>query len=580
MLSATIRSAVQKLWDKFWASGITNPLTALEQITYLIFLRRLEDVDDERRRRFEEIHRTEEKAVLRRVYASPLMERRNCRWSYLRQLPSDERFHHVRGPVFDWLKQLRGAEERMRDAVFLIPTPGLLDAAVEIIDQIFVSSPNHDTTGEIYEFLLSEVSESGKSGQFRTPRHIVRLMCDLVDPAPGQRLCDPVCGTAGFLVHAYQHILKRHTRVEALSFEADGTALGVESGPPGLADDPPLIGRTDGTLFAGYDSDRTMVRLGWMNMVLHGLERAEVDYADALGSSFNQQLTMNGGSIGEFDVVLGNPPFTGSVDEAEIGRSLRRLETTKTELLFVELALQLLRNGGRAALIVPEGVLFGATSAHKRLRQKLVQENCIDAVVSLPGGVFQPSSGAKTSILLFTKGGSTSEVWFYDVLNDGFALNARRTRQPETNDLWDLTVKFYLRNAGRFTNPAPAFVAPPQWAMLTSLSAEDLAGTYVQPLFQEEQRQVIGGVEQVTLFKGIELRRPAPEQRIERRAWTATVDEITRHDFNLSAGRYKPFTPAEAAHESPAETIRELQQIEQKIQAGLSELLAMVEEGK
>ena len=596
MLSPKLKADIKKLWDKFWSGGIANPLTAIEQITYLVFLKRLEDLDNQRReeargiswaqRASSTLHRLNpsraeaaaaEAAKARGEPEKPIYDSvfpadggDKFKWSYIKQLPSDERLNHVRGPVFDWLKKIEGAGERMQDAVFVIPSANLLQSATEIIDQIFVPSQNQDTLGDIYEFLLSEIAEAGKNGQFRTPRHIIRAMCDLVDPRIGERICDPACGTAGFLVNAYQHILKRNTSAETLEFEADGTPLNAYGDLLSHDQHVELMKNH----FHGFDFDRTMVRLGWMNLILHGMENPSVNYADALGSRFNERLTANGGPEGDYDVVLANPPFTGSIDKEDIGKSLSGLGTTKTELLFVELILQLLRVGGRAAVIVPEGVLFGSTGAHKALRQKLVTENQLEAVISLPGGVFQPYTGVKTSILVFTKGGKTDEVWFYEVAADGFSLNARRAPQPEQNDLWDAVLKFSLRQAA-CQMPTPAFLAEGARSEWQSLDAATRAVRVAQPIIATETRTGSDGESfELPLFKGLQT-----SDGSEPKEWTATAEQIASNDYNLSSGLYKVFAQATAVHRPPAELIRELQVLEEKIQTGLSSLLDLVGAG-
>jgi type I restriction enzyme M protein len=587
MLSPRLKSDIRRLWDRFWSGGIANPLTAIEQITYLVHLKRLEDLDNQRaigaretERQYHSIYDIDLKA-LKRFFSDEQFEALNTRsgdafrWSNLKQLPSEERLRHVRGPVFDWMKSLEGADERMRDAVFVIPSANLLQGAIEIIDGLFVPSRNQDTLGDIYEMLLGEIAEAGKNGQFRTPRHIIRSMCDLVDPCFNERIADPSCGTAGFLVNAYQHILKSNTSPDILRFGADGTPLHLY-GDQLTADQHEALRHNH---FYGWDFDRTMVRLGWMNMIQHGIVNPMVSYADTLGSSFNGRLIVNGASgpdaIGEFDVVLANPPFTGSIDKADIGESLQSLDTTKTELLFVDLILQLLRVGGRAAVIVPEGLLFGSTNAHRTLRRKLVQENQLNAVISLPGGVFQPYSGVKTSILVFARGGLTERVWFYKVGDDGYTLTAKRTEQFERNDLWDMTLKYRLRHAAAFPQPAPDFVDGATWRQWQTFDNEARRLHYVQPRFRDVEEESEGEAVAVQELAGLETQKLA-----EARGWEAEQEELAVNELNLSAGRYKPFALETVYHDPPAQIIRELQELEAQIQIGLTELLTMVEEAK
>jgi type I restriction enzyme M protein len=506
MLSPKLKAEIRKLWDAFWAGGIANPLTAIEQITYLVFLKRLEDLDNERAKEAQRVNR-DYQSNFDTDYTLPdgkTYTGNQFRWSTLQNRAGDDLFNFMRGPVFDWLKTIEKRDDpkadRMRDAVFVIPKVTLLERAMQIIGDLFVPERNQDTLGDIYEMLLSEISEAGKNGQFRTPRHIIRAMCELVDPRPGDRICDPACGTAGFLVNTYQHILANHTSNETLEFNADGSpihASGDKLSPGDLEELRRGVIKDDQLghhFFYGFDFDRTMLRLGWMNMIQHGLENPQIYYADTLGSRFNHRVAPGGDLHESFDVVLANPPFAGSIDKSNIGESLRELGTTKTELLFLELTLQLLKLGGRAAVIVPEGVLFGSTRAHTALRRKLVEENRLTAVISLPSGVFQPYSGAKTSILVFYKGGRTEEVWFYEVAADGYNLDARRTERPEENDLWDTVIQYHLRypelfrRSGKIT--APAFVQGGWWSQWSVQSEREALQTiYFRPCFVVDRRK-------------------------------------------------------------------------------------------
>lgn len=584
MLSSSLKADIQKLWDAFWAGGIANPLTAIEQITYLIFLKQLEHLDDERLRHAEQADRTyksiydfpeivgesaEEERIRREAWLGD-----RYRWSYIKRLPAEERFDHVRVDVFGWLKGIEGEDqERMRDAVFLIPNANLLTKAVEILDELFddklfVPGRNQDTLGDVYEYLLKEIAIAGKNGQFRTPRHIIRAMCDLVNPQLGETVCDPACGTSGFLINAYQHILEQHTNTDDLQYAADGTPIEA-LGDQLTREQHDELRRNH---FHGFDFDRTMVRLGWMNMIQHGLENPNIHYADTLGSRFNARLDPAVGDLYQkFDVVLANPPFTGSIDKSDIGESLRDLNTTKTELLFLELILQLLKPGGRAAVIVPEGVLFGSTRAHKTIRQKLLQETELQAVISLPGGVFQPYTGVKTSILVFTKGGVTETVWFYEVAADGESLNAKRTPEPKNNDLWDMRLKFKLR----YGLEAPAFMRLDEATrqVWQAMDGETRSEHYLQPRFVEGVTETADGEAMLlTQLDGFDTK-----LLDKAHDWSAVTDEVADNDLNLAAGRYKPFTLDVVDHDPPAQIIAELQTLETRIQEGLDKLLAMVE---
>lgn len=567
MLSKKLQQDIRLLWDAFWSGGIANPLTAIEQITYLIFLKRLEMMDDENAKRdssyksrFEGVYTEEERNAEGKVI-KPRILYSDFRWSNIRQMESEARLRFMQ-TVFDWLKTLPGAEDRFRDAVFVIPTPTLLTKAIETLDKLYVSSQNYDTLGDIYEYLLAEIAESGKNGQFRTPRHIIRAMIDMIDPALGERICDPACGTGGFLVNAYLHILKEQTSADILRFEADGSALYAYGDR--LTTDQ--IEALHSNHLYGFDFDRTMVRLSWMNMIQHGMREPQMNYADTLGSRFNDILTS--GDAEPFDIVLANPPFTGSIDSTDIGSSLQSLGTTKTELLFVELILQLLHVGGRAAVIVPEGLLFGSTRAHVSLRRKMVEENKLSAVISLPGGVFQPYTGVKTSILLFTRGGSTEEVWFYELQGDGYSLDAKRDRRPERSDLWDLIVKYRVR----FSDARPAFLDNETWENWRNTSDKERAKHYLKPQFSTEALEVGNETVDTPMLQGFEL----STLEIER-DWTASAAQIADNGYNLSAGRYKPLALGTTEYDPASKIIRELLEIETEIQTGLKNLLTMIE---
>lgn len=574
MLSPQLKGQIRTLWDAFWSGGIANPLTAIEQITYLVFLKRLEILDNERSSTnpgYKSIYdfpaiKSKDEATQEEKIIRPGGE--TFRWSYIKELPSEERFVHVRKFVFDWLKELEGAEqERMRDAVFLLPSANLLTKAVDIIDDLFVPERNQDTLGDIYEDLLNEIATAGKNGQFRTPRHIIRAMCDLVDVRYGDHVCDPACGTGGFLVNAYQHILQSSTSPDILRFKDDGTpirAIGDQLTP----EEHRELRRNH---LYGFDFDRTMVRLGWMNMIQHGLENPKLNYADSLGSTFNDLVAEGGRLHEEFDVVLANPPFTGNIDKSDIGETLRPLGTTKTELLFVDLILQLLKPGGRAAVIVPEGVLFGSTRAHLALRRKLIEQTQIQAVISLPGGVFQPYTGVKTSILVLLKGGQTEKVWFYEVSTDGETLNAKRDPDPVHNDLWDMRLKFKLR----YGQQPPAFIRPheEEWQAWQALSEEEQSHRYLQPSFRQTEETDDEGnsllVTELDTFETKSITTP--------KDWPAIPADLADKDNNLSAGRYKPFVLEVAEHVSPSDLIGELKELEIRIQNGLDVLQKMVD---
>ncbi|SRR6266487_501103 len=432
MLDPELKSKINKLWDAFWAGGLSNPLSAIEQISYLLFMKRLDDLDT---------HHKSAPAARGQMYKSLFEGREDCRWSHWKHFAADAMFKHVNEVVFPFIKNLHNGTDvlysgYMKDATFMIPKPSLLQEAVSIIDEIEVGE-KPDIQGDLYEHLLGELKTAGKNGQFRTPRHIIRMMVELVDPDIGQKICDPACGTGGFLIAAYQHILKKYTTDDMVKADEYGT-------PHNLIGDK-IVKKEHWNLlwketFYGFDFEITMIRIALMNMILHGIREPNIVQMDTLSKRFSQK------SI--YDIVLANPPFAGYVDKSDINDTFK-LDTTKTELLFVELFQNLLTVGGKAAVIVPNGVLFGSSNAHTRARQ-LVLENCdLQAVVSLPAGTFQPYSGVGTAVLLFVKGGKTENVWFYDMKADGYSLDLKRGFIDGKGDIPDIIRKF---RAGRVTS--------------------------------------------------------------------------------------------------------------------------------
>jgi type I restriction enzyme M protein len=452
MLNASIRSRVDALWDKFWSGGIANPLTAIEQISYLLFMRRMDEIDRKKQ---------EDAEFLGQPYASIYAENEAYRWSQFRHLPADEMLAHVRDKVFPSLKALGNEDmpfaRSMHDAIFIIPKASLLVEAIGIIDTIYDEIERerqeegqtfHDTQGDLYEYLLSAIATAGKNGQFRTPRHIIQMMCALVDPKLGEEVCDPACGTGGFLLGAYQHILTQHTSPELREKEETGLERGLVGDQ--LSDERQWEVLRERTLY-GYDFDTTMVRIGLMNLLTHGIEQPNLNYKDTLGKGFTE--------VDRYDVVLANPPFKGSIDKGDINEDLE-LNTTKTELLFVNRIVNLLRVGGRASVIVPDGVLFGSSKAHQSLRKILIDQCELQGVVSMPSGVFRPYAGVSTAAVTFVKGGKTEQVWFYDMEADGYSLDDKRDR-IEANDIPDIIQRWKDRNPKKDTDrKAKAFFVP------------------------------------------------------------------------------------------------------------------------
>lgn len=496
MLAPQIKKKVDELWNRFWAAGLTNPLVAVEQITYLLFLKRLEDIDLKRQQR---------------GLASIYFGQEDCRWSYIRQQKTNPM--HLIEVVFPWLRELdkhfSAAREqdselvslnnRMSDAYFqLDPNKGkVLSDAIDAIDQLFAragdGSAAQDIMGDTFEYLLSEVASAGKNGQFRTPRHLIRFMVELLDPEPGQRIIDPAAGTGGFLFSAQQYLMRKYTTPDNLVLEWDGAPHRTD----GAAATPEQYAAIHhGANFVGLDNDRTMARIGWMNLVLHDMTDPHLYQADSLSKRDPAKRATELLTPESYDFVLANPPFTGTVDSGDLepnsllfprvggtGKKKDDSITNKSELLFLWLMLDLLQVGGRCAVIIPEGVLFGNTDAHVRLRRELLCDHVVEGVISLPGGVFQPYTGVKTSILLFRKETRRDEkptftgqnprseyVWFYEVEEDGFSLDAKRNARPgQRNDLWDALVKFKT------------------WLNEGRRGAQQNEKTLLQPSFREER---------------------------------------------------------------------------------------------
>lgn len=476
-----LKSKIDQLWNKFWSGGISNPLTAIEQITYLLFMKRLDELDQKKladadftgepytskfegqwippeyrakAREDDTQKETDKRQADAKMYE---IDKRTLRWSEFKRMQAEEMLQHVQGKVFPFLKDMNGTESNfthhMKNAVFIIPKPALLVEAVKTIDEIFEIMEKdsqekgqafQDIQGDVYEMLLSEIATAGKNGQFRTPRHIIKLMADLVRPQLGHRIADPACGSGGFLLGAYQYIvteLAKKAGKKDLQPDEDGFVR--TSVAAGLTEKAQAI--LQASLF-GYDIDSTMVRLGLMNLMMHGIDEPNIDYKDTLSKSYNEEA--------EYDIVMANPPFTGSIDKGDINENLS-LSTTKTELLFVENIYRLLKKGGTACVIVPQGVLFGSGGAFKSLRQLLVERCDLKAVITMPSGVFKPYAGVSTAILLFTKvwgpkdkvtQPATEHVWFYEMQADGYSLDDKRSKQEGYGDLQDIVARFHARN--------------------------------------------------------------------------------------------------------------------------------------
>lgn len=502
-----LKSKIDQLWNKFWSGGISNPLTAIEQITYLLFMKRLDELDQKRQA---DAEWTGENYISKftgtwippeyRSQPEPekfAIDKRSLRWSEFKRMQAEEMLQHVQGKVFPFLKDLNGAESNfthhMKNAVFIIPKPALLVEAVKTIDDIFEVMEKdskekgqafQDIQGDVYEFLLSEIATAGKNGQFRTPRHIIKLMTDLVQPQLGHKIADPACGSGGFLLGAYQYIvteLAKKAGAQDLKPDEDGfTRTSVAAA---LTEKAQAI--LSSSLW-GYDIDQTMVRLGLMNLMMHGIDEPHIDYKDTLSKGYTEEA--------EYDIVLANPPFTGSIDKGDINEHLQ-LATTKTELLFVENIYRLLKKGGTACVIVPQGVLFGSGGAFKSLRRKLVDYCELKAVITVPSGVFKPYAGVSTAILIFTKvwepketvtNPATEHVWFYEMAADGYSLDDKRSKQEGSGDLQDIIGRYHARDAATDTDRTAKCFIVPRSEIADEKNNFDLSlSRYKQDVFEE-----------------------------------------------------------------------------------------------
>jgi type I restriction enzyme M protein len=409
VLTGEIHSQIDSIWNDFWSGGVSNPLSVIEQPTYLLFIKRLDELHTAEERKASQLKIPME----RRIFPEGKDERKrsydDLRWSRFKSFEAREMFKVVDEHVFPFLRTLGGEgsafSQHMKDARLGIPTPALLAKAVEKLDAVRMD--DRDTKGDVYEYMLGKIASAGQNGQFRTPRHIIALMVELTKPTPTDIICDPASGTCGFLVAAGEYLRHHH---------------------PEVLRDPKLRKHFHNTMFNGFDFDGTMLRIGAMNMILHGVEDANIVYRDSLAEEHNADA-------GRYSLILANPPFAGSLDFEATAKDLQQIvKTKKTELLFLALFLRLLKVGGRAAVIVPDGVLFGSSKAHKDLRQKIVEDHKLDAVIKLPSGVFRPYAGVSTAVLVFTKTGvgGTDHVWFYDMEADGWSLDDKR--QPLLSD--------------------------------------------------------------------------------------------------------------------------------------------------
>ena len=475
------KSIIDRIWTNFWEGGVTNPLTVIEQITYLLFVKGLDDI--------EIAH--EKNDVLLGIQSKRIFdnEHQNCRWSKFKDYPAEKMFKIMSEEVFPFIKNLAkdkesGYAKYMEDAIFIIPTPIMLQKVVTAMDKLEMK--DRDTKGDVYEYLLSKLSQAGVNGQFRTPRHIIRMMVELMKPTPEDIIVDPAAGSAGFLVEAGEYL--RNNRNDLFLTEN-------------------LKEHFNNTMFYGFDMDRTMLRIGAMNLMQHGIENPNISYKDSL-SEDNEDNS-------KYTLVLANPPFKGSIDSERTAKDLLNItKTKKTELLFLALFLRILRTGGRAASIVPDGVLFGSSNVHKAIRKEIIEKHKLEAIISMPSGVFKPYAGVSTAIMIFTKtgDGGTDKVWFYDMTADGFSLDDQR--QPiKENDIPDIIQRFNNRNS------------------------------------KEEQER----------------------ERTEK-SFFVSKEEIVENDYDLSINKYKEIVVEKKEYEKPEVILKRIMDMENELQQKLKEL--------
>ncbi|MBR4693633.1 MAG: SAM-dependent DNA methyltransferase [Bacilli bacterium] len=478
-MEKAIQNKIDQVWNDFFAGGVANPLTVIEQITYLLFIKGLDDVETNN-------EQTEQLLGVKfnRIFDE---EHQECRWSKFKNMSAPEMYKVVSEKVFPFIKNLQPSKDSsfsryMESAIFAVPTPLVLEKVVSKIDSIPMKE--RDTKGDVYEYMLSKLSSSGDLGQFRTPRHIIKMMIEMIKPSPNDIICDPACGSGGFLVETGEYLREKHKEI----FENDT-----------------LKYHFNNSMFYGFDTDTTMLRLSAMNMMLHGIDNPNINYKDSVSEDNKDEE--------KYSIILANPPFKGTIDTERTSPSLLKVcNTKKTELLFLTLFLRALKIGGRCACIVPDGVLFGSSNAHKAIRKELIENNKLEAVVSMPSGVFQPYAGVSTAVLVFTKTttGGTDKVWFYDMQADGYSLDAKRTKISES-DIPDIVE--------RFNN----------------------------------------------------LDKEADRHRTDK-SFFVTKEEIVNNGYDLSINKYKEIVQEKVEYENPKVILKEIMDMEKEFQKQLKEL--------
>ena len=482
MLTGELKNKVDRIWETFWTGGVTNPLTVIEQFTYLIFIKSLDDKQIQ----------NEAEANLLGVEPRVIFDEENdeLRWHNFKEFEAEKMFNIVANKVFPFIKKLNGDSSSsftkyMGDAIFQFPTAQMLQRIVTAIDALPLAG---DVKGDLYEYLLSKLSTSGTNGQFRTPRHIIKMMVELTKPTPSDIIIDPACGTSGFLVATSEYLKANHKD---------------------LFNSEELRDHYNNTMFHGNDMDSTMLRIGTMNMLLHDVGNPQIEYRDSLSKTNTDRE--------KYTLVLANPPFKGSLDEESVAEDLLRISDTKrTEILFLSLMLRVMKNGGRCAVIVPDGVMFGSTNAHKSIREEIIEKNKLEAVISMPSGVFKPYAGVSTAILIFTKTGigGTDNVWFYDMEADGYSLDDKRI-EIEDSDIEDIIERYH------------------------------------------------------------NIEKEVDRKRIEK-SFLVPKEEIANNNYDLSINRYKEIVYDEVKYDEPEVILGKIRDLEEEIMGGLDKIEKLV----
>lgn len=511
MLTTQLKNVINSLWEKFWTGGITNPLTVIEQISYLMFARLL-DMQEE----LNERKAMKSGKEFKRMFPES-KEGQELRWKNFKNKPGKELLRHLKDNVYPYFTKIHMGDsdigDFMADADMEIKNESVLVSAIQMIDKLPLG--NSDIKGDLYEFLLSKLTTAGINGQFRTPRHIIDMMVEMIDPQPTEVIGDPACGTAGFLVRTMEYLNRQYSSPEGIFEDEDGNKHYTGD----LLE--PYREHINKDMFWGFDFDNTMLRMSAMNMLLHGVPSANIHYQDSLNKSIKENFRKQEKNF--FDVVLANPPFKGSLDEANVNPdTLRMVKTKKTELLFVAHILRSLNLGGRCAMIVPDGVMFGSSKAHQELRRLLIEENQLDGIVSLPSGVFKPYAGVSTAVMIFTKGGETDQVWFYDVKNDGLSLDDKR-EEVKGNNIPEVINRWKEYKSLRENN-----------------KSTEIFSDRKQPCFY------------------------------------VPADEIKKNKYDLSINRYKEVKYEEVKYDQPLIILKKLEAIEKDIQNDLNKIKELI----